>query len=136
MPISTPETVFERELFSEKFVPFNATITGTNSHTIWDPTTGTKFRLKGYDIKVAVDTSLDATGSVTLGLWDNSNSALVAAVAILREGAAKGERYSDRADLREGVVSSTANNNLILQGHSTLGAGVIRVAGVVWGEEV
>ena len=136
MPISTADPVFERELFSDKFVSFNTTLTGTGAYTVWDPTTGTKFRLKGYDVKVAVDTTLTGTGSVVLGFWDNANSAPVATVATLREGASKGERYSDRADLREGFVSSAANNNLILQGHATLGAGVVRVSGIVWGEEI
>lgn len=136
MPIVCAETVFERELWSHKFIGFNTTLTGTGSYTIWDPTSDTKFRLKGYDIKVAVDTTLTPSGSVALGLWDNSNSTPVANIVILREGASKGERYADRADLREGYLSASANNNLIVQGHATLGSGVIRISGCVWGEEI
>ena len=117
----------------------NGTITGTTALTVWDPPVGTTFVLKGYLVDAIVDTAVAATaGPVACYFADSADTnRVVAPIGTFLDNAAEGVALSrDVPEMSSGRRGSSATANLVITTNATIGAGVIRFAGVVWGDEV
>ena len=119
-------------------LPFSSTsITGTTVLTVWTPTPGFKFLLKGYDITVGVRTVLAASNLVSFGFWDNAvATAAIAPVCSFQATDPAGVHFQVTKDYGEGILSATADNALVLGPSATISTGVLDVMGVVWGDHV
>lgn len=95
----------------------NASITAASPATIWTPTTGKKFRLRGLSLSMSVAGQIivkDATTEV-------ARSPQLAANGVWTLGA---------GDLGDGILSAAANNVLAIDVSATASVG-----GMVWGTE-
>jgi|GEM_PF-1601870 len=114
------------------------TITATSSAgtTIWQPGTGKKFRLMRYAIQVTGDVAIGSGGDVDVVLKDNTTG-LAAAFSFYAPSTAAtatgNGATSGWIDLGNGILSSAADNPLVVGLSTTLTSGKIRV--VVCGTE-
>ena len=117
--------------------------TGTTFATLWAPATGKKFKLKGVSLQLGISTTLAGSPSDLVALFDNANNNSTAVTACplvnlsLAGTNAAGTSFGTiQFFLREGYTSAAINNTLRIGSYGTIGAGVIRVVGVVFGDEV
>ena len=129
---------------------FSGSITGSSTLTVWTPATGKRFLLKGYAVTGLISPdALSSVEGVLLYFADGGNSnAVVAPVAAIPEDATA-EVYAFSAskdaigtpvpvDLGSGRRGSATGSSgpLKLKADIDVGAGDIKVVGVVWGREV
>lgn len=137
-PVVHPGREYERELWSNVTKPFefNTTITASALADIWSPS-AKKFVLKGFELTAIVRAAFVAANPRILMFFDNSTATPVCSAGMAFEAAAPiGVWYATSRDLREGIPSATAGNILKLGFNGSIGAGVLSVGGVVWGEEL
>jgi hypothetical protein len=127
---------------SDIYQPFiNNSITGTTAATIWTPSAGRRFVLRGFAITAIVQTVLAAANPGTLYFHDSSSGTqVVAPVASFDATAAAGTILTGSAgpfvlNLGSGVRGTAVGNSLKLAASLDIVGGVIRYAGVVWGVE-
>jgi hypothetical protein len=124
---------------------FNTTLTGDISSTgsmltLWDPSEGRRYRLRGGVISAMFTTKGTGTGVDHLMLLDDgatlSEDCLVDLGAFSRDAPA-GYVICEHFvfDFHEGSLGSARNAVVRVGANATIGSGVIRVAGQVWGEE-
>lgn len=130
---------------------FRGAISGTGTLTVWTPTVGRRFRLKGYAVAGVVSPdSLDTAEAVLLYFQDAATLSVVAPIAAIGEDAtAEASVFSGVAPaaatpgvgspvvvhLGSGRLGSAAGVALRIAADITLGAGDIKVVGCVWGTE-
>jgi hypothetical protein len=120
-------------------LPFFAasTITGTTLLTIWTPTPGFKFKLKGYDLTALVTTVLAASAPVSFGFWDGSvANGPIAPVTGFQATDESGLLFNVQKEYGDGITSGAADRALVLGPSATISSGVIQAFGVVWGDHV
>jgi len=120
-------------------LPFHnaSTITGTAVLTVWTPTPGFKFSLKGFDITVVVDDDISSSEPVILGFWDGSvANGPIAPIAAFQDNDVEGTFFSVSRSYEEGIVSGAADRALVIAPNATIGSGVVHVMGVIWGDHV
>ncbi len=132
---------------------FSGSLTSTTALTVWTPSTGKRFLLKGYAITGIVSPDvLAASAGVLIYLADGGNSnAVVAPVATIHKTAAAdvtaftaGNSGTSATgtpvvvNLGSGRRGSATGSSgtLKLTTDITIGSGDIKVVGVVWGREV
>lgn len=127
---------------SDIYQPFiGAAITGTTAATIWTPSTGRRFVLRGFAITAIVRDVLAAAKPGTLYFHDSSSSSVVICpVGSFDATAAAGTILTGSAgpfvlNLGSGVRGTAVGNSLKLAASLDIVGGVIRYAGVVWGVE-
>lgn len=148
------DTLISRGQLGSKSVAFQTTLTTTGTPTALTPTTGTKFRLKGFAINAVVSTVLAGTG-VSLFLMDMASgdttfaaSKVIWPLAGFAANAAAGTvarqdtnvvlipRLSYRGQSRAyGYVSLAADNLIKLQTNATISTGVLTISGVFFYDE-
>jgi len=121
---------------NDVYLPFHdvSTITGTSLLSVWTPNPGQRFRLKGFDVTVIVDTDIAGTDPVVFGFWDDSVSDPIAPVTGFQANDPEGMLFNVSKTLGEGVPSGAADRVLKLGCNATIGAGVLHVFGIVWGD--
>lgn len=140
---STPlvVTTFDSTTSREVFLGFSGNdVIGTTKATLWTPSTGRRFVLRGFSITAVVQTVLAASDPSTLRLTDSGNTTTVAPVGSYDATAAAGTIITGSAgpltvNLHEGVRGSVVGSTLQLTASNDIGTGRIRYAGVVWGIE-
>lgn len=136
-------TLARKQSFSiVKKVDTSTTITGTTLANIWTPATGKKFVLKYALLYGYVTTNL-AGATVGDGPMLLDNAAATPLLVLGRIAAttdAAGTAYTFFATtpfkLDNGIESAAANNVLKIGTTATITTGVIRVIGVVAGDEI
>lgn len=125
-----------------KKVDTSTTITGTTLATLWTPATGKKFVLK-YALLYGYVTTVLSGATVGDGPMLLDNAVATPLLVLGRIAAATdavGTAYTFFATtpfkLDNGIESATANNVLKIGTTATIGSGVIRVIGVVAGDEI
>lgn len=114
------------------------TVTATSSvgTNIWQPASGKKFRLMRYMIQATNDAATAGGGDVDVVLKDNTTG-LAAAFSFYAPSTASttagGGATSGWVDLGNGILSTTADNPLVVGLSATLSSGKVRV--VVCGTE-
>ena len=127
---------------SDIYQPFiGAAITGTTAVTIWTPSTGKRFVLRGFAITAIVRDVLAAAKPGTLYFHDSSSSTtVICPVGSFGATDAAGTILTGTAgpftiDLGSGVRGTAVDTTLKLAASLDIGSGVIRYSGVVWGTE-
>lgn len=123
------------------YVQFNGTFTGTNSLTIWTPSTGNRVVAKRVIIFGVVDTVLAASKPVSFYLADGGTGEVVAPISAAAATAAAGtllpaDGHPVQLDLGDGCPGCAADITLVVKADATIGTGVVRFFGVVLGTEV
>ena len=129
----------EEERAASVRLPFHAasTITGTTLLSVWTPTPGFRFKLKGFDLTVVVGTVLAASAPVTFGFWDGSvANGAIAPVTGFQPTDEAGLVFNVTKSYGDGVESGAADRALVLGPSATISTGVIQALGVVWGDHV
>lgn len=147
-------SVVTRGQFGSLSKAFYTSLTGTDADSILDPTSGFKFRLKGFAISATVSTVLAGTG-VSLFLCDMAaaDTSFSAAEAIwplagFAADQAAGSvirndsnvvfipKLSYRGSSRAyGYLSTAANNEIKIMANATISTGVIQISGVLFYDE-
>ena len=127
---------------SEIYQPFiGAAINGTTAATIWTPSTGKRFVLRGFAITAIVRDTLVAAKPGTLYFHDSSSSSVVICpVGSFGATDAAGTILTGTAGpftivLRRAVPATATDTTLKLAASLDIGTGTIRYCGVVWGTE-
>ena len=129
---------------SSIFVRFDtaSTVTGTNANKVWDVGSGQRFILKGGALAAFVITELP-TNIVpgVLAFWDASVGAGNCVYPIASYGPDERANTSLtenvlRFDLGAGQASKDVSQYLYVGVSDSIGSGVIRVVGTLWGEEI
>jgi len=127
---------------SDIYQPFiGAAITGTTAATIWTPSTGRRFVLRGFAITAIVRDVLAAAKPGTLYFHDSSSaSTVICPVGSFGATDAAGTILTGTAgpftiDLGSGVRGTAIDTTLKLAASLDIVGGVIRYCGVVWGTE-
>jgi hypothetical protein len=141
VPVTAPDGIFERELWSNVTKPFYAatTITSTTLLSVWTPTSGKKFVLKGFELTAVVRVAMAAANPKILGWWDDSISSPICSAGMAFDvGAPIGTFFSTPGVvwLREGISSGAVNRVLKLGVSGDLMGGTIEVMGCAYGEEL
>jgi hypothetical protein len=134
--LTSANTRFERLRASDQYISFSGDLTtSAGSQIAWTVGGSDKFQLKGWHIVSLVTTALNGTGAGIISLFDNTS--LVAPLFGFEKNAPEAVQFESKRDLGEGFLSSTDGHDLIIKPEHTnlLGAaGVLHVAGLVWGE--
>ena len=146
-----PVTLSWPERTSSVYKRVNIEITGnisgaSTSQEVWrvqgddTSTPGSQYRwkLRGGILAAVVTEDCTGTGTDILFLSDAGETCIVP-VGILDLAAPAGSEITDgiyRFDLGVGMLSRKPGNALLASANDTIGNGVIRITGVVWGEEV
>jgi hypothetical protein len=148
------DTLITRGQLGSKSIAFTTGVTGTDTDIALTPTTGFKFRLKGFAINAVVGTVLAGTG-VSLFLCDMASadttfaaSKVIWPLAGFAANQAAGSvvrndsnvvlipMLSYRGQSRAyGYLSSAANNCVKISPNATLSTGNIIVSGVLFYDE-
>ena len=127
---------------SDIYQPFiGDSITGTTAVTIWTPSTGRRFVLRGFAITAIVKTTLVAANPGTLYFHDSSSTTAVIcpvgsfATLAAQDTVLTGSNGPFTIDLGTGVRGTAVDTTLKLAPSLSIGAGEIRYCGVVWGVE-
>ncbi len=131
----------DAERASSYYAGFNETFTGTGTIVVWTPSLGARYKVKGISIICGVDETLAAAKPVVFYLADGTSENVVAPITIAPATAAAGSVYPTTGapiyiDLREGCIGTLANTTLVIRANRTIGAGVARFCGTVFGEEI
>jgi hypothetical protein len=123
------------------FAPFNGTITGTGTITVWTPEAGRRVLAKRVVVCGVVDTVLGASKPVAFYLADATTGEVVAPIAAADATAPAGTLLPAggpvQIDLMDGCPGSAPDVALVVKANATIGAGgVARFFGVVVGSEV
>ena len=100
---------FEALTYANVFKTVSGQVTTNGTLTIWTPTSGKKFRVKAVYVDATVDTILAASGTAGVYLQVFDGSTAVLDVAAFTNTAAAGTAKSRMFDLRQGLVSTTAD---------------------------
>jgi len=116
----------------DTFKTVQATASGNTA--LWTPTSGKKFRLMRFNLQLAANATIAASGIVTVTFQDNTTgipvshdfyvgqTALTGATVLFTAGEQTGW-----IDLGNGILSSTINNVLNVNLSVTLASGNVRV---------
>jgi hypothetical protein len=119
------------------FKTTSATSAASGGNTaIWTPTTGKKFRLMGYLIGIAGNSSFASAGNSNISLTDGAGGTTIATETFWVPSAAGtvlGGFYLPAVNIENGYLSSAANNVLYVHLDTTFANGQVRVN--VWGTE-
>ena len=121
------------------FVTVNATVTGAASQTLWTPSPGRKFRLRGGELSATFTTRGTGAGICHLVLFRvGTASHVVSSLGALDCASPAGYMVANRAaiDLVEGVRGEALGDLLKVGATATIGSGEILVSGILWGTEV
>lgn len=114
-------------------------ITGTGLTAIWTPVSGRKIVFQGCALRACVITALvGATPGTGIVIAENVSSPMVSLGGFRTATDAAGTDYGFVfINLATGWPFSAVNAPLFLGAHlnATIGAGVIRVVGLIWGDE-
>lgn len=117
----------------------NATFTGTGTAAIWTPASGRRVVFQGCALRASPTTALaGATPGHAICIGESLASPIVSLGAIRVAADAAGVDYGlTFLDLDFGWTFAAVDTPLLLGTYtsSTIGAGVIRVVGLVWGDE-
>lgn len=124
----------------------NTTITGDisstgNMLTLWDPTEGHRAILRGGRLTAMFTTKGTGSGVDMLMLLDVGSSLstqCLGTLGVFARDAPAGQVICVDApfDLLEGQPGSARDSIIRIGANATIGSGVIRITGVVWGAEV
>lgn len=126
---------------SNHYAGFSGTFTGAGSLTIWAPSLGTRYKVKGISVVGIVDTLLAASNPITFFVADGTSGNIVAPITVAAASAAAGTLLPSTGvpvfvDLREGCIGSAAATTLVIKSSVSIGSGVVRFVGTAFGEEV
>ena len=131
---------------ADLFAPVNLSITGDISSTgsmgtLWAPSAGTKFRLRGGELSATFTTRGTGSGIDRLLVMSGGASAATDTLWSLGpfdRASPAGYVVADRVaiSLAEGVRGKSVDEVLRIGASATIGSGVIQVSGIVWGTEV
>lgn len=123
------------------FQAFQNNVTGTTAFTVWTPSTGKRYVLRGWSCIAVVKTVLvtGAGAAHTLFFKDGTGAFPVAPICPYVSNAAVDTIL--RADpapvlLDSGIAGSVVDSPLTIATGNDIGTGVIRFTGVVWGVEI
>jgi hypothetical protein len=116
------------------------TITGTTPATLWTPTTGRRLTIKGCALRASVATTLvGATPGGEILICDATNATPIFSLGVITTATdAAGKDFGfTHFECAGGYPLSAVNNALVLAlaGAGTLGAGVVRLTGFIWGDD-
>lgn len=126
---------------SNTFQPFQTSVTGTTAATIWTPLQGKRYVLRGFSCVAVVKEVLvtGATSANALFFKDGTGATIVTTICPYASNAAADTIL--RADcapvlLDSGIPGSVVDSPLTIATGNSIGTGVIRFTGVVWGVEI
>lgn len=143
--ITWPEKI--SSVFKRVNIEFGGNLaTQTTGNVVWAvqgdaaSATGDQYRwkLRGGMLVAVVTNDCAGSGTDILFLSDNTDSCILP-LGILDLAAPNGSEITDGVftfDLGAGMLSRADGNKLLVSSNGDIGAGKIRVTGVVWGEEV
>lgn len=127
---------------SPVFVGANVTVTGNLADTgdvgvLWAPMTGQRFLLRGGHLAILAITACTGQGSGILFLCDGVATRVVMPLACIDFGMPASTVIADSLvfDLNAGFYGKNAGGKLRIGSNGTIGTGVIRICGVLWGDE-
>lgn len=128
------------------FLQVNLTITGNISSTgsmgvLWTPQTSRRFRLRGGELSATFTTAGTGSGIDHLCLFNDGAtlaSDVVWSLGAFDRASPAGYVICDRTQiyLAEGARGKSLDTVLRVGSNATIGSGVIRVSGVLWGTEM
>jgi|DEB0MinimDraft_3_1074331.scaffolds.fasta_scaffold85281_2 hypothetical protein len=124
---------------AEVVVPFQdaTTITGTATLAVWTPTPGFRFLLKGFDVTILIAADIAAAAPVTFGFWDGTvANGPIAPLTAFQDNDPEGLMFSVQREFHNGIRSGAANRPLVIAPNADIGAGVVHVFGIAWGDHV
>src|SRR5262245_13783260 len=119
----------------------NVTFTGTTPVAVWTPTTGRRIVFQGCSLCARVTTALvGATVGAPIVIGENINNPLhvlgIIRTATDAPGAIDYGLVPLNMNLGYSFLAADAPLYASTYGSSTIGTGVIRIHGMVWGDEV
>jgi hypothetical protein len=124
----------KQELLSQW--PVNTTFTGTGTISVRTPAKGLRFVVRAWQLAVVVDTQLAATTGITVLFFDDSTSNPGPGISWFAAKSQMGDGRLASQMQFDGWWSKASDNDLLIGASGTIGAGVIRVSGVVYGAEL
>lgn len=113
----------------------NTTFTGTGLISVRTPAKGRSIIVRAWHLAIVVDTQLAASTGITILFYDGTTASPGPGLAYFPAKAQMGDGRLAYQDQFDGFVSAANDTVLKLGASATIGAGVIRVSGVVYGEE-
>lgn len=114
----------------------NDTFTTTGTLEVRVPQEGHVLVLKAWQLLIQVETVLAGSVPVIVFFCENDTTAPGPALAAFQKVAQPGEFRVASQEAFQGFRFSGANNSLHVGASASIGSGVIRVTGVVYGDEV
>lgn len=114
----------------------NGTFTTTGTLAVRTPQAGATIVVKAWQLVLMVETVLAGSAPVAVFLCEGSTSAPGPALGAFQKIAQPGEFRLAYQEAFQGFRFSGANNSLHVGASASIGSGVIRVTGVVYGDEV
>lgn len=115
-------------------------ISGTGTLSVWDPSTGRSYLLKGFVVTAVVNDTLAVSGGEAGLLYfydDDDSDRLVAPIGAFDGDAVIGTSINrDVPDLGSGIRGSVAGSDLKIKFGKDVTSGNIDVGWCVWGDEV
>ena len=122
----------------------NGTMTGdislvANMLEAWLPATGSRFLLRGARLTIVCTTTCTGTGADVLFLCDQGLlTKVIAPMAAISRSMPAGTVVGDPIEfnLGAGIYSQAVSQRLAIAANGTIGTGVLRVTGILYGDEV
>jgi len=116
--------------------PVNTTFTGTGQITVRTPLKGSTIVVRGWQLAIVVDTQLAASTGITVLFFDSTGTTFPGpGICFFAPASQRGDGFVASQDPFDGFRLKAKDRVLAIGASGTIGAGVIRVSGVVYGAE-